>query len=41
MDVTTVVAAIDAVAAPAALIGAGVLILMVGIKGYHWVRRAF
>lgn len=41
MDVSAIVGAIDQVAVPAAMIGAAVLTLMVGIKGYHWVRRAF
>jgi len=40
VDVTAVVADIAAQASPIALIGAAVLILMVGIKAFKWVRRA-
>jgi Inovirus Coat protein B len=40
MDVTAVVDAIEGVAAPAGLIGAAILILVVGIKAFKWVRRA-
>lgn len=40
MDVTAVVDAIEAVATPAAAIGAAILILVVGIKAFKWVRRA-
>lgn len=40
IDVTDVVADIAAQAAPVALIGAAVLILLVGIKAFKWVRKA-
>lgn len=40
IDVTAVVADVEAQAAPVALIGAAVLILFVGIKAFKWVRRA-
>lgn len=40
VDVTAVVAEISGAAAPVALIGGGVLVLMVGIKVYKWVRAA-
>jgi len=40
VDVTAVVTAIQGAAAPIASIGAAVLIVMVGIKVYKWVRRA-
>jgi len=40
IDVTEVVADISAQAAPVALIGAAVLILLVGIKAFKWVRKA-
>lgn len=40
VDVSAVVSDIAAQAAPIALIGAAVLILMVGIKAFKWVRRA-
>lgn len=40
VDVTDVVDAIEAAATPVGRIGAAVLILMVGIKVYKWVRRA-
>jgi hypothetical protein len=40
VDVSSVVTDIGAQAAPIALIGAAVLILMVGIKAFKWVRRA-
>ena len=40
IDVTDVVADIEAQAAPIALIGAAVLILFVGIKAFKWVRKA-
>lgn len=40
VDVTDVVTDIAAQAAPIAAIGAAVLILMVGIKAFKWVRRA-
>jgi uncharacterized membrane protein len=40
VDVTTVTADIAAQSAPIAAIGAAVLILLVGIKAFKWVRRA-
>ncbi len=40
ISVTDVVTDIEAQAAPIAAIGAAVLILMVGIKAFKWVRRA-
>lgn len=40
IDVTTVVTDIAAQAAPVALIGAAVLLLVVGIKAFKWVRAA-
>lgn len=40
VDVTAVVTEIEGAAAPIASIGAAVLIVMVGIKVYKWVRRA-
>ena len=40
VDVGEVVSAIQGAAAPIASIGAAVLIVMVGIKVYKWVRRA-
>lgn len=40
VDVTAVVSEIGSGAAPIALIGAGVLVLMVGVKIYKWVRGA-
>lgn len=40
VDVGDVVSAIQGAAAPIAQIGAAVLIVMVGIKVYKWVRRA-
>lgn len=40
IDVAAVVTDIGAQAAPIGLIGAAVLILLVGIKAYKWVRRA-
>ena len=39
-DVTAVVTAITDGAGPVAAIGGAVLILLVGIKIYKWVRRA-
>lgn len=38
--VADVVTAIGAQAAPIALIGSAVLLLVVGIKAFKWVRRA-
>lgn len=40
IDVSAVVTAIQAAAAPIAAIGAAVLIILVGVKVYKWVRRA-
>lgn len=40
VDVADVVTAIQGASAPIAAIGAAVLIVMVGIKVYKWVRRA-
>lgn len=40
VDVTAVVTDIGAQAAPVAAIGAAVLVLMVGIKAFKWVRKA-
>ena len=40
IDVTDVVADIAAQSAPIALIGGAVLVLLVGIKAFKWVRRA-
>ena len=40
IDLSDVVADIAAQAAPVAAIGAAVLLLVVGIKAFQWVRRA-
>lgn len=40
VDVSAVVTAIAGAAAPIASIGAAVLLILVGIKVYKWVRRA-
>lgn len=40
VDVSAVVTAIEGASAPIAAIGAAVLIVLVGIKVYKWVRRA-
>lgn len=40
VDVAAVVTDIGAQAAPVAAIGAAVLLLLVGIKAFKWVRRA-
>lgn len=40
VDVSAVVSEIQGASAPVAAIGAAVLIVMVGIKVYKWVRRA-
>lgn len=40
IDVTAVVTEIGAQAAPIAAIGSAVLLLVVGIKAFQWVRRA-
>jgi hypothetical protein len=41
VDVTAITASIAEQAAPVAAIGAAVLLLMVGIKAFKWVRKAF
>ena len=40
VDVSAVVSAIEAAATPIGAIGAAVLIVLVAIKVYKWVRRA-
>lgn len=40
VDVTAVVTEITGASAPVALVAGGVLILLVGIKVYKWVRGA-
>lgn len=40
IDVSAVTTEISGAAAPIAAIGAGVLVLMVGIKVYKWIRAA-
>lgn len=40
IDTTTVVAAIEGLATPIASIGAAVLLILVGIKGWKLIRRA-
>jgi len=40
IDTTAVTDAITAVATAAGTIGAGILVMLIGIKAYHWVRRA-
>lgn len=40
VDVTSVTTDIDAQVAPVAAIGAAVLLLLVAIKAFKWVRRA-
>lgn len=40
VDVTAVAADIDAQLTPVAAIGGSVLLLIVGIKAFKWVRRA-
>lgn len=40
VDVSGVVSAIEGAAAPIAAIGSAVLLVLVGIKVYKWVRRA-
>lgn len=39
-DVTAVKAAVDAAATPIATLGAAVLVVLIGIKVYKWLRRA-
>jgi len=41
IDVTSVVSTIAAQATPIAAIGGAVLAILVGIKAFKWVRRAF
>jgi len=41
IDVTSVVTAIGDTAAPIGLIGSAVLLIVVALKAFHWVRRAF
>ena len=40
VDVTTVTADIAAQAVPIGLVGAAVLVLIVGVKAFKWVRAA-
>lgn len=40
IDVTAVTTAIDAAKTPIATIGAAVLVVLVGVKVYKWIRRA-
>ena len=40
VDVAGVVTDIGAQAAPIGLIGSAVLLIYVGVKAFHWVRRA-
>ena len=40
MDVSAVGTAIAAASAPIATIGAAVLLVLVGLKVYKWIRRA-
>lgn len=40
IDVTAVTTAINGAAAPIAAIGAAVLVVLVGVKVYKWIRRA-
>lgn len=40
IDVSDVVADIAAQATPVASVGAAILVLMVGIKAFKWVRKA-
>lgn len=40
VDVSGVTSAIEGAAAPIAAIGGAVLLILVGIKVYKWVRRA-
>lgn len=40
VDVSAVVSAIEGASGPIASLGSAVLIVMVGIKVYRWVRRA-
>ena len=40
IDVSAVTGAIDGAKAPIAAIGAAVLVVLVGVKVYKWIRRA-
>lgn len=40
IDVTAVTSAINGAATPIASIGAAVLVILVGVKVYKWIRRA-
>lgn len=40
IDVSSVTTAINGAAAPIAAIGAAVLVVLVGVKVYKWIRRA-
>jgi len=40
IDVSSVTSAINGAAAPIASIGAAVLVILVGVKVYKWIRRA-
>jgi hypothetical protein len=40
IDVTAVTAAISDTLTPVGLIGAGVLLVLVAVKTYKWIRRA-
>lgn len=40
MDVSSIVSAIEGAATPAAAIGGAVLVLLVGIKIFKWIRGA-
>lgn len=40
IDVSSVTTAISGAAAPIAAIGAAVLVVLVGVKVYKWIRRA-
>lgn len=40
IDVTAVTTAIDSAKTPIATIGAAVLVVLVGVKVYKWIRRA-
>lgn len=41
IDVTAVVTEIGLAAGPIGLIGSAVLLIVVALKAFHWVRRAF
>jgi len=40
IDVSAVISAIDGAKTPIASIGAAVLVVLVGVKVYKWIRRA-